>query len=615
MVFLAFVAFATIDDRGAAVANPSDRDDFDGSDGQVDSGAAVGEPSDVDVTEPVQDYPNVDPTLAWWQTDVQGPLLGRPQWVRFDLQTVLLDTLDHSPRIASISRRTSIAMERIVQQDAVFDPSVLLESRLGRTNDPVGNTLTTGGPPRLIDDSFSMRGGIQKTGRRGTVMDVSQELGTLDSNSLFFAPADQGNSRLGLSLTQPLLARGGQVYNERLLTQARIDSRVAWQDMRGEVEQRIADVITAYWQLYELRCHLRQAITLLEQARAIETILVARQHFDTANIELAKARGRVAKRYDRIVQLKAEVQRLQVQLARLIGSDELIRAGADIEFIPEMASTLPDVAVDLSQAVLQGVENRPEVRSAALSLEAAALSIQVTRTELLPELSAVFDGYLAGLNGNNDFIQSFGDQFSRGGPGLAGGLLYEVPYARRAARSRHREANLRYQQRSEELREAIQLTHSQIETALVDVNTAMIQQRTKQQVLITATEEELILTHRWEAMAGDGGNVGVVLENLLDAQQRRADAEREWTTSRSVYLTALVELQRAMGTLLTHEEITPVSATGDSSVQFIKETATVNRLPVELRMSEDVPNSSFDDAMIDESRIEHRMIDEQEFQP
>ncbi len=621
IVFFAFVAIATCDGRVVAQSNLSGsvdsngRSDFAGS-GFESSNVTVGSPDAfaAGAMSP-ETYPGVDPSLAWWQADVRGPMLDRPRWIAFDLPTLLLDALDHSPRIASVSRRTSVTLERIVQQDAAFDPSMLLESRLGRTNDPVGNTLTTGGPSRLIDDSFSVRGGVQKTGRRGTVMDVTQELGTLTSNSLFFTPVDQGNSRLGLSLTQPLLARGGQVYNERLLTQARIDGRISWQEMRGEVEQQIADVVTAYWQLYELRCHLRQAMTLLDQARAIESILIARQAFDTGNIELAKARGRVARRHDRTIQLKADIFRQQIQLARLVGSDELIQATASLEFIPEVTIELPDVAIDLRQAVLQGVQNRPEVRSAAMAMEAAALSIQVTRTELLPEINAVFDGYLAGLNGDNDFLRSFGDQFSRGGPGLAGGLLYEMPYARRAAKSRHREANFRYQQRSEELRESIQQTHAQIEVAVVNVNTAITQQRTKQQIMVTATEEELILTRRWETMASDGGNVGLVLENLLDSQQRRTEAEREWTTARSTYLTALVELQRAMGTLLTHEDISPVSSVGDNSVQFIHQGGVGQATSSQSRWTEELTSPAFNDAMTDQSAIEYRMIDEQEFQP
>ena len=93
---------------------------------------------------------------------------------------------------------------------------------------------------------------------------------------------------------------------------------------------------------------------------------------------------------------------------------------------------------------------------------------------------------------------------------------------------------------------------------------------------MTAIEEETVLTRRWEMMGGDGAAVGTVLENLLDAQQRRTDAEREWTAAQIRYRTSLVDLQRAMGTLLTGEGIEPITACGDSSIEFIH-TQSVGR--------------------------------------
>ena len=242
--------------------------------------------------------------LIWWSKPVAGSILERPDWVKFDMETVLLDTLDHSPRIRSLTHGAGMALERIVQQDAAFDPTMMLGSMMGKTNDPVGNTLTTGGAARLIEDSMNLRGGLRMNGRRGTELGLNQELGLLNSNSTFFSPNDQGNARLGVSLTQPLLSRGGQVYNERLVTQARIDSKVTWQEMRGDVEQRIAEVMSAYWRLYEARCQLLQQQQLLDRGERIDQLIRARGQFDSSRIEMAKARGRVARRRDQLAMLR-----------------------------------------------------------------------------------------------------------------------------------------------------------------------------------------------------------------------------------------------------------------------------------------------------------------------
>jgi len=475
----------------------------------------------------------------------------------------------------------------------------------------VGNSLTTGGPPRLVEESLAVRGGISRTNRRGTVIDLSQEAGLLDSNSNFFDPTDQGNSRLSLSLIQPLLSRGGQAYNERLLTQARIDSRVSWQQMRGDVEGHLADVINGYWRLYEIRCHFLQQVELLKQAHRIEEIIRVRRNFDAGALELAKVRQRVARRADGVLQLQAEVKRRQTQLARLVGAEDLIGSFGTLELIPRDSPTFPKIAFDLQDAVVQGLENRPDVRAAAHDLESSALSIQVTRAELLPQLTGVVDAYLLGLNGQNDVAQSFVDQFSRGGPGISASLRYELPAGRRAAKSRHREAFHRYRQRSEQLREVMQLTRAQIETAWISVNTSIAAQSTKQTLLETSLDEESILTRRWELMAGDGGSVGVVLENLLDSQQRRTDSERQWVTAQVDYMTSLVEIQRSMGTLLIRTGIQPHRHRGNK-VRF-QSTMIPDRTTIPdqgMLFAGEVPESVHDNAVNDSFRMEDDLIEE-----
>jgi outer membrane protein TolC len=512
--------------------------------------------------------PNDSPSL-WWNESVAGPLLHRTDWVTFDLETVLLDTLRHSPRIKSVTHQASSALERIVQQDAAFDSTLLFSGTGGRTNDPVGNTLTTGGPSRLRDETASARAGLTKNGRRGTQVGLTQQVGIKSSNSTFFVPEDQGDAKLSLSLTQPLLDRAGQVYNERLLTQARIDSRVTWQDMRGDVERRIADVMTAYWRLYEVRCHLLQQQQLLQRSKKIQATIIGRNGFDGSRIELAKAKQRVARRTDLLVTLDAEVLKRQTRLATLIGAEELSGASARLELIPLETPVFPDQQWELRDVVLQALENRPEVKAATSELEAAALAIRVTRTELVPQLNAVINASLASLNGENRFGESFLDQFSGIGPGFSAGLQYEMPYGRRAARSRVREAQHQYRQRAESLRETVQETQFEAESALIDLQRTSRQHQTKRDVLRTAIEEETIVTRRWELMGSEGGRAGTVLENLLDAQQRRTDAEREYVSAQTEYMTALIALQRAMGTLLRYEGINTVRSGGD--IQFAKQ--------------------------------------------
>lgn len=520
------------------------------------------------------------PPMKWWTDRVTQQVLDRERWVTFDLETVLLDTLAHSPRVQSVSYRTSSTFQRIVQQDAAFDSTILLGGDLGATNDPVGNTLTTGGADRLREKSLNVRGGARKTTRQGTELEWSQELGFLDSNSSFFLPRDQGNARLSLSLTKPLLSRGGRYYNERLVTQARIESRVAWQDMRGEVEQRIADVIIAYWKLYEARAQLTQQRELLARSQYLERVLVSRQDFDAALIEITKAKQRVARRADQLIDLEAELKKQQSRLAALIGSEAMLGVESDLELIPIAVPEIPESQWSLRDAVAQALENRPEVRAATHDVELSALELRVTRVELEPQLNWVFNGYLSQLNGASKVTRSFGEQFANA-PGISTGLEFELPRGRRAVRAQQREAMLRARQRNERLREVIQQTQFEVETALIDLQRFEKQLISKRNVLASAITEENILSVQWRIIGGDESRVGIKLENLLDAQQRRTDAEKDMVAVEVAYMIALVQLQRAMGTLLINEGIRPYQSPCSGEIDFLRDEFTANAISTE----------------------------------
>ncbi|MEO1524686.1 MAG: TolC family protein [Planctomycetota bacterium] len=509
------------------------------------------------------------PEIGWWEAKVSRQVLDKPRWVTFNLETVLLDALASSPRIQSVSHQTAATLDRVVEEDAAFDTTTLLGGDLSASNDPVGNTLTTGGAPRLREQSLDFRAGARRLTRRGTEVEVSQEVGFLDSNSTFFLPVNQGNARLSLNLTKPLLSRGGRYYNERLVTQARIEGSAAWQELRTEVEQRIADVINAYWRLTQMRAQLTQQRELLERSRQIEAILASRKDFDAGRIEIAKARQRVARRADEVIRLETDVSQQQARLAVLIGNEALFGTDEGLELIPTDTAEVSDTQWSLRDAVGQALVHRPEIRAATHELRLAALQVRISRVELEPQLNAVFNGYLSQLNGGSRIAKSFIEQFENA-PSVSAGLEYELPNGRRASRSRSRQALQRYKERQQNLREVVLRTQFEVETALTDVERYAKQRESKRRVLATAIDEENILTVRWRLIGGDGSRVGVVLETLLDAQQRRTTAEQDLVAVESDYMVSLVQLNRAMGTLLISGGIHPQQSCVGGDIHFLR---------------------------------------------
>jgi outer membrane protein TolC len=505
---------------------------------------------------------------VWWDSQVVVPKLDSENWVTFDLGTVLVDTLEHSPEIRIASRETQIATERVVQRQAEFDAGILFDTGYKRLNDPVGNSLTTGGPTRLIETGLNSSGGITKRTTNGGSLDLSQSFGLQQSNSRFFLPADQANSRLTLGFTQPLFDRAGTAYNQRLVTQAQIEYRITWSDVRTRVEKRIADTNEAYWSLYGQRCSYIQFQSLRERLLLLEQIARARQPWDASRLSIAKVQSRLAQVDDRLIQIASLTAKYQAELARLVNSPDLIAVNVDHEMVPTTRPMPPAPVATLDSLVRDGIENRGEVRQAAAAIENASLQVQVTRTELTPQLNAVVGGYLAGLKGDFDAARSFGSQFSEGGPGLSAGVNYDMPLGRRSARSRHREAMQQISIARESFEQALGQVRFEIETAKIEYEATRRRLALKRSGLMLAKEEESILQSRFTSGIEDVTNVGTVIESLLDVHQQRTEAETEVSDCLVKSQIALVRLRQAAGTLLQYQEIETVQSGGE--VQFIR---------------------------------------------
>lgn len=490
----------------------------------------------------------------WWTSQVAGTILQAPNWVSFDLPMVVVDALQHNPHIQAVTHRSAAAYEQIVTEEAVFDPSLAFSSKLGSTSDPVGNVLTTGGPRRLEENSWANRAAVTKLSRRGTQFEVSQQLGLLDSNSLYFQPKDQGNARLSLGLTKPLLRGAGKLYNERLIVHARLSSSVTEQQMREEIQDRIAQTQIVYWSLYQARCHLLQLQASIERGEQIRSVLQTRQDWDAGALELSKVTARMARREAARIRKELELKNLQTQLIALIASESLPEQSGDLEMIPLTVPEIVDIQLSYPDLLAEALNHRTDVHLAILNLEDVSLRLAISRNELLPVLNAIAGMYVSGLRGNSDVAEAFSDQFTLGRPGAHVGVEYAMPYGRRSANARNRAAQHQFREMSERYRDVILTVRSEVEIAARSLETAVRSVDIKREVRREAEYQEMLVRQRWE-LFGTGDQGVTILEDLLEQQDNLAIAEQELATSETDYMIALIELQNAMGTLLTSSSL------------------------------------------------------------
>ena len=152
-----------------------------------------------------------------------------------------------------------------------------MESKFIDTSDPVGSTLTTGGPDRYLDQNWYYSGGMRRQTTSGARFEASQKFGYEDSNSVFFVPVNQGTARMSLSLTQPLLNGRGPAYATHLIVLAQIDTQVACDRVARDLQDLLVEVHRAYWDLYLQRSLLLQKRKLFRQAVEIHDELNGRR--------------------------------------------------------------------------------------------------------------------------------------------------------------------------------------------------------------------------------------------------------------------------------------------------------------------------------------------------
>ena len=172
-------------------------------------------------------------TACWWRAFTSKPLRSSVDVRDISVNSLISAALKYSAQVRVISDTPLIRDTAIIESDATFDWAGFMETNWYDTNEPVGSTLTTGGPERFENQLFEYEYGLRKQTASGGQVEVGQRYGYEDSNSIFFTPNNQGTSRLTLSYTQPLLRGAGRIYNTSVVLLAQIESGAAPMNSRA----------------------------------------------------------------------------------------------------------------------------------------------------------------------------------------------------------------------------------------------------------------------------------------------------------------------------------------------------------------------------------------------
>ncbi len=509
-----------------------------------------------DASPQVSGLPRQEETIdfaMWWQDAMSSPLGLSSEYLPVDIAGLTQTALISSPYVQGILTEPEIRRSDLVIADADFDSRAFVEAKYADTNEPIGSELTTGNnATRFLDDTFSSAAGLRKKSRYGGSLEVVQRGGFQNNNSSFLIPNAQGTTRLEINFTQPLLKDHGRAVNNTRVLLAQIDVQLATSEVRGELEDHLVDVTRAYWTLFQARAEWLQRNRLLQGANQLHEILQARGDVDSQQRQILRAEAAVTSRRSDLVRVETRIRNAQARLRALTGDPRLIQA-TRWELTPQDHPLAFPVRISAREATITALDNRPDIAQSIRRIQAISARVGAAKNQVLPRLDLILGTYVAGLDSKTDVFGAFANQFSDGGPSYAAGLLFEIPLGNRASKARLTRNKWELTRSLFEFQQTTEVAFTDIEIAVRETHTAFDEMASKKQAIDAASREVSYLKERWELLPDPNESAVLLIEDLLDAQERLADEEQEFVRAQVAYAMSWVQLRKAMGVLLRLE--------------------------------------------------------------
>lgn len=492
---------------------------------------------------------------AWWNSETRDAVLSHSgRTVSMGLDEIYRRTLEHSNQVKVFAAVPLIRETGIDEAEAEFDPEIFGTSRLDRSYEPSGSLLQREASRDFFrEKGWSFEGGLRKRFSPGTTVDLKQQLSDINNTAETFSPDTQGRARLTLSVMQPLLRGAGTTYNRSLIQIAKLDTENGYNEFVGELENHLLEVNRIYWSLYLARGSHLEKKRLVSETAAVVAEIESRSDLDSIVSQRSRARAALASRKADLVRSELEIKNAESRL-RLLINDPIFVEESIGELIPADLPISTIAATDFDSCIAEALKFRPEVHLAENQVRTADLREAIAKNEKRPELNLVGEIGTSTLRGEGDWSGAFADQYNGGQPTWGVGLVASVPIGRKAEKARHLRTQLESRQAKDKLRSVMDEVLLDVQIAHREVVTAWPDAKAKWEAAKAADEELSVLRDRRDVESANSGT-SLYLENLLDAQQRRAFAREDFLLALTTYNASLTNLQRAKGTLLQQEKI------------------------------------------------------------
>ncbi|SFI47808.1 TolC family protein [Planctomicrobium piriforme] len=454
---------------------------------------------------------------------------------------------------------------------SAFDAQLNSSMVWGR-NETITNSVFGGvGLPSLStlsQETGVFTSSLQKTMANGGVVSLNHNVNYLGSNSPGLAYPSAYSGLVGANYSLPLLAGSGTEFtrvagpisqsfngvsgvNQGVLI-ARINEDISIATFELALRNLVKDVENAYWDLYLAYRNYHTAVTARESSLLTWRIAdLQLQGGVRTRAEVAQARDQYFATEAASMNARSNIYTAEVRLRRLMGLSA--NDGTTLRPLdePVTAQLVPDWYISLTEALTQ----RVELRTQKWNLKSLELQLDAANSLVRPQLNFVsgyqvngFGDQLLGYNGQTTTSNFYQNVTAGNQTGWNLGLQFNWAIGFRAALAQVRNYELRVAKAQRVLAEQEKEVAMELAATFQELSRAFAAAELNMNRMIAARENVKFL----EPNIREGT---ILLDELLRAQLRQAEAEVAYYQSLVQYNQSLNDLQYRKGTILPHNAI------------------------------------------------------------
>ncbi|MFQ5647069.1 MAG: TolC family protein [bacterium] len=463
------------------------------------------------------------------------------RYLPLNLRTCLILTLKHNLLLADLRLSPEIDQTKILQEEAVFDPTLSAQGDYKESRTPRASRLFG---TVFEEDQANTSLGISKKFASGASTDLTVSNLRANDSSPFRVLKPSQNSTLALKITQPLLKNFGWEVNETDIKIALNQRKGSILALKDSVIKELHKTVKLYWDLVFAYQNKQVKEVLLKQARGLLEMNRAKVALGVlAPIVITEARAGIASRQEAIILAEAGIRDIVDQL---LAQTNLAGDSWDFLIKPEDKPTSVQANADLKDMLEKAFQYRPDYLSLLLDLKTRDFRIRYYDNQQNPELDLYGSFGYTGLS--DDFGDSW-DNLSRFNyPGWSVGLNASYPLGNRKSSGLYLQRRLEKQQAEIRIKRLKQTVMLEVRKAFRQLKSGW--KRIQATLVSRQLEKEKLHIELEKLKLGKSTS-----QRILDFQSDLAEAKINYLQAVIDYNKSLSDLYKTSGTLLSKYNI------------------------------------------------------------